>query len=183
MKWVTHHRQCVALAALLMLVGCGNDMDDLEQYVAGVKAIKSSEIEPLPEVPVYDPPQYQGGQYRSPFEPVVAEIPKIVPELVFDPNGPRPDDTRVKQPLEYFPLDSLRMVGTIETSGQRWALIRTTEPKVYRVQVGDYAGLNDGRIVVIEDEKITLIELEQTITGRWIENEVSVAVTQQDSSG
>lgn len=166
------------------MAGCGNDMSDLETYVAEVKSRKSSAIEPLPEPVEYDPPPYVGEAYRSPFSPVVAEIPDSAPNpQAAAYSGLQPTRDRQKEPLEYFPLDGLRMVGTIDAGSKRWALIRTAEPQVYRVQVGNYAGLNHGRIVEIADDEVTLIELVRSGSGEWNERRVSIAVTEQDSNG
>ncbi|MDH3369726.1 MAG: pilus assembly protein PilP, partial [Gammaproteobacteria bacterium] len=93
-------------------------------------------------------------------------------------SGPRPDPKRRKEPLEDYPLDSLKMVGTLMRGKQAWAVIQAPDGTVHRAQVGDHLGQNSGMIHKISDEKVDLIELIQGTLGDWIEREANLSLLQ-----
>lgn len=141
-----------SLAAALALFGataCTGDMDELQQYVAQVKARKSSQIEPIPQIKQYEAFTYVPGNRRDPFEPA--------PET--NDNGLHPDTNRNREPLEEFPLDSLRMVGVIDYNKVLYALIKAPDNVIHRVTVGNYMGQNFGKIVKITETEIALDEI------------------------
>src|SRR3546814_5705364 len=62
-----------------------------------------------------------------------------------NPNGPRPDLRRNREALEEYPLDALRMVGTITTPAGTFALVKAPDGVVHRVAVHAHMGQNYGR--------------------------------------
>ena len=79
--------------------------------------------------------------------------------------------------MERFALDSLIMQGILEQNEQIWGLVRAKEDNsLHRVAVGNYLGLNHGRIIRISEQRIDLIELIQDGAGRWLEREASLAL-------
>lgn len=75
---------------------------------------------------------------------------------------------RRKEALEAFPLDSMAMVGSMNRNGQPVALVRV-DKLLYKVRVGEYLGLNYGRITRINETEIALREIVQDAAGEWIE--------------
>ena len=55
---------------------------------------------------------------------------------------------RRKEPLESSPLDTVSMVGSLVKAGQPVALVRV-DKLLYQVRVGNYLGLNYGRITKV----------------------------------
>ena len=125
------------------LLACGNNEKhaELEAYVNLIKSRKTSDIEPLPEVAPYLTITYTGANLRSPFVPSKTED---LPKKLVTNDGIHPDLNRRREALESFPLDSLRMVGTVEKDNQNWALILDPKGTVYRVTKGNYLGQNHG---------------------------------------
>ena len=70
-----------------------------------------------------------------------------------------PDKHRVKDELEEFPLDALRMVGTVRRDNHLWALIASNTGNVYRVREGNHMGQNYGKIVKVTPKQLELIEM------------------------
>ncbi|EXJ17099.1 pilus assembly protein PilP [Imhoffiella purpurea] len=160
----------------LLLSGCvSKDMSDLDAFVAEVKSRPPGPIEPLPEIEPVDVFVYEPGDRRDPFTPDAQTEP--TQQVVID-NGLAPDPRRRKEELENHPLDSLRMVGTLDLEGIRWALIRTKDGIVHRVKAGNYLGLNNGQITSIGDDQIQLTEIVSDAPGQWRERPATIALTQ-----
>ena len=150
--------RCVALSAVVAASGCGSGSGsgsgDLEAWVTEVKARPGGRIEPLPAVrpaPVF---VYEPGGRRSPFMP---ETPIAAVSADPEPQQ-RQAPSRPREFLEQFPLDALRMVGTLETQGESFGLVQTSDGLIHRVAVGHRLGLNEGRIVAITEAGIALVE-------------------------
>lgn len=79
-----------------------------------------------------------------------------------------PEQSRRKEELESFPLDTMTMVGSLEKQGQKTGLLRV-DKLLYQVSSGHYLGQNYGRIVRITDNRIQLRELIQDPSGDWVE--------------
>lgn len=166
----------VALAATLTaLAGCTEDMSDLRGYVAEVKQRPGGRIEPLPEIEPYATYTFPERPMRDPFAPLAFGAPAEVPAAAQN-TGPRPDPTRPREALEDFQLDSLNYVGTLEQSGETWALIRAPGGTIHRVQEGNYLGQNHGRITDIGPREIEVKELVPTGQGGWLEREALIAL-------
>jgi type IV pilus assembly protein PilP len=167
MRWLA-----VILTATL-LGGCASrDMSDLQAYVEEVKARPPSGISPPPEPVEVETYLYVAGDRRDPFTPDTAAEEQV--QTVVS-SGIMPDVNRRKEELEFFPLDSLRMVGTLEQSGQLWALVKTKEGTIHRVTVGNHMGRNYGKIVEISEDKIKLVELVQIGSG-YQEQEAEISL-------
>ena len=156
-----------------LLAGCSSDgLDDLREFVKTAHADRKPKIEPLPEIKPYEAYAYAASDLASPFSPANLKPQSLQAKL----SGPRPDMNRRKEPLEDFPLDALKMVGTLSRGKQSWGIIQTSDGAVYRVQKGNHLGQNFGRITRVTDEKIDLVELIQGAMGEWVEREASIAV-------
>jgi type IV pilus assembly protein PilP len=156
-------RGCIALTGLV-LAACGvGEFSDLKEFVDQSGQGLRGRVEPLPQVKAYEPISYNAFDLPDPFKPR-----KIEPEKGGG-SGPAPDPNRRKEPLEAYPLESLKMVGTLERANQRWALIKTPDSNLYRVRRGNYMGQNFGVIAMISESSITLKELIQDTTGSWSE--------------
>ena len=169
--------KCLTLLVLLAgfgLAGCGADMDDLDQYINKVKARPGGRIEPLPEITPYEIFTYVADRenFRSPFVP---DSPQAAAGSAA--GGTRPDRDRSREFLEQFPLDTLRMVGTLALGETSFGLIQTSDGLIHRVVPGNYMGQNDGRIVSVEESQIQLVEIISDGIGGYLEREAAVGLT------
>jgi type IV pilus assembly protein PilP len=157
---------CVALA------GCSSDgLDDLRDFVKNAYADRKPKVEPLPEIKMQETFIYNSNNLPDPFA-----LFNLKPQAQKSASGPRPDPNRRKEPLEDYPLDSLKMVGTLMRGKQAWAVIQAPDGTVHRAQLGDHLGQNSGMIRKITEEKVDLIELIQGAMGDWVEREASLAL-------
>ena len=165
------------LAVLLAgfgLAGCGGDMDDLDRYVNEVKARPGGRIEPLPEITPYEIFTYVADRenFRSPFVP---DAPQAAAGGAG--NDMRPDLDRSREFLEQFPLDTLRMVGTLALGEQNFGLIQTSDGLIHRVIPGNYMGQNDGRITTVDEAEIQLVEIISDGIGGYLERDAAVGLS------
>jgi type IV pilus assembly protein PilP len=164
-----------SLAAAVVAVGlsaCGGANDDLRTYIDQTKAKPGGRIEPLPQVQPAPTFVYEAGQRRSPFVP---EAPQRRAR-----SGPGavdgPDPNRPREFLEQFPLDTLRMVGTLADRRASFGLVQTNDGLVHRVTVGNHMGQNYGRIVSISDSQIQLVEIIPDGLGGFLERPAAIAL-------
>lgn len=168
---------CGILMALL--AGCGNDdFSDLNHYIAEVKARPKEPIKPLPEIKVIEPFMFKPEGLRDPFKPL--EQPEQAEGVdVSTGSGIKPDTSRRKEELEAFPLEELRMVGTIDMKSSLWGLVKAGDGTIYRVKVGNYMGKNYGKIIRIVSDKIELMEIvPDKQPGSWREQPASMALAE-----
>lgn len=165
-------RIAIAFATLAMLLGLAacSGQGDLHDWVAQVKARKGAPLTPLPVVKTFETFIYQDQDKRDPFEPAP---PQANANSVA---GPHPDQNRPREPLEAFPLDSLKMVGTIGTKGTIEALIKDPQGVIHQVHAGDYLGQNYGHVTQVTAGEVDLVELVPNGSGGWMERDASVAL-------
>ena len=170
--FVTFIKFLTGFSLLLSLTACNSDMSDLEQYVQSVKAKPAAPIDPIPEIKPYVRFIYPGHEL-NPFD---AKI--LAPDTVADPGSAiMPDPNRVPEFLEGFPLDSLRMVGTLNQNGALWALIRIPDGAIHRARAGNYLGKNHGKINKVEETKVTVQEVVENGFGGFKERENAIALS------
>ncbi|WP_296243971.1 MULTISPECIES: pilus assembly protein PilP [unclassified Psychrobacter] len=144
-------------ATVLLMTGCTDRIGMAEQAMADIRNQPAQPIEPPPKAELVEDFVYSASAQRSPFLP-----PSLVnvqgPATSID--GVRPDITRVKEPLEQYELSQLVFRGiVISPEGQQYGLVQRPDGSVASVRVGNYLGLNDGRIVEITPTQINLIEI------------------------
>ena len=160
------------LVSILMLTGCADNMSDLQIYMDEVKARPPVPIEPIPAIKPYVRFIYPGHD-SDPFDNSVLEA-KAVAEI---PESVLIDKNRMPEFLESFPLDSLRMVGTVFKEKELWALIRIPDGAVHRVKSGNYIGKNHGKITNIKDVGLTLSEIIDNGFGGYKEHDNELAIS------
>lgn len=165
-------RIAIALATLAMMSGLAacSGQGDLHEWVSQVKARKGAPLPALPVVKTFETYIYQDQDKRDPFEPAPPQADSQ------DTAGPHPDQGRPREPLEAFPLDSLKMVGTIGAKGSVEALVKDPQGVIHQVHVGDYMGQNYGHVAQVTTGEIDLTELVPNGSGGWMERDATVAL-------
>jgi type IV pilus assembly protein PilP len=156
--------------ACLAFSGCGSErhLEDVKQFVKESENLPRGRIDPLPEVKPYEPFEYAAYDLTDPF---VARKPVATQPTARASNDPRLDPNRRKGPLEAFPLENLKMVGTLQQKKDVFALIKTPDNNLHRVKAGDFIGQNFGRITDINESAVKLKELIQDGGNEWKEEE------------
>ena len=159
-----------------VLSGCGSgEFEDLNRFVEESKQGLRGRVEPLPEIKQFEPFAYDAFDLPDPFQPRQREITGQAPG-----GGPAPDVNRRKETLEAFPLEGLKMVGTLERKRVRYALIRTPDSNLFKARVGNYMGQNFGIITAISESAVTLKEvIQDPASGGWNERSASLQLLDQ----
>jgi type IV pilus assembly protein PilP len=162
-------RRTFPLMLCLALAACSSRDADLDRFLEQTKQEPPGGIEPLPAVKPYDRFAYDPAGMRSPFAPFNGAGATA---------GVRPNSNRNREFLETLPLDSLKMAGTMSIKGRAYALVKTTDNKVYQVSPGNYLGQNEGRITKIEPSMISIIEIVPDQLGGYIERGTALTLNE-----
>jgi type IV pilus assembly protein PilP len=142
----------LSIAVITILTGCSEaNHDDIKVWMAQQEQQLKGKIPLLPPAKSYTPVVYKAE--TNPF--TVKEKISLV-ELIKDKYAP--DTKREKENLEDFPLESLKMVGTVIKDGKFYAMISDPNKGVNYVTVGNYMGKNYGQITEITEGEIVLEE-------------------------
>ncbi len=171
-------RIAAPLAALALLAGCGGEQyQDLRQFVKESGANLRGRVDPLPEVRPYEPFTYDAFDLSDPFRPRKIEAAGQAQDI------PDAAKRERREALEGYPLESLKMVGTLQDKTKKmFALIRTPDNNIYQVKAGNYLGQNFGVISMITETSITLKELIQDTAGVWSERTSSLQLLDEEES-
>ena len=157
----------------IALSACTQSNDDLNAFIEVTKSKHLGSVKPLPTFEPYKNFTYSAEELRDPFE---AAFEAEVDEGDQKNSGLRPSESRPKEPLETYPLDTLRMVGILIQRENTWGLVKDPNNVVHRVQTGNYAGQNEGQIISVSEKQIDIIEIIPDGLGGYIERTASLAI-------
>jgi type IV pilus assembly protein PilP len=162
-------RKLLAVSLVLLLAACGGEeFGDLKAELKDKTKDLRGRIDPLPVVKPYEPVAYKAFDQPDPFGPSKIEL--VTKTGAGGGSGIKPDLSRPKEPLESFPLESLKMVGVWQQPKSTFALVKA-DTGLYRVKVGNYMGQNFGLVTGITGSTIQLRELIQDAAGDWSERQ------------
>ncbi len=163
--------------SILLVSGCTEDTSELEVWVENVKSRPQQRVEPLLEVIPYKTFTYNKADKRDPFDDSIFR-PKIGQTASKHFSSITPDNTRVPEYLESFPLDMLHMVGTMQQDKKTWALIKTPDDTIQRVLPGNYLRQNNGKIISVTGDEVKLAEIIPDEFGGWRERSSSITLSE-----
>ena len=157
----------IALAASMLLAGCGSDQDELQQWMEQQKREARPSVDPLSPPKKFNPQPYAALGSVDPFS--TQKLTVALKQEARQPNSLLAlEINRRKEPLEAYPVDSMSMVGSVNRNGQPYALLKV-DNLLYQVKQGDYLGQNYGKITKISETNIAYREIVQDAAGEWIE--------------
>ena len=165
----------LAIVACLLLAACGeSDHDELRQWMAESTKDLRGRIPPLPEAKSYEPLPYDAGGLVDPFK-----TSKLGLDHRKGGGGRQPDMDRAREPLESFPLESIKYVGVMFRKNMAHAIIQA-DASLYQVRTGNYMGQNFGVVIRITEDVVLLKELVQDAAGDWVERESTLQLQAQE---
>jgi len=166
------------LASLLLLSACSSDEhQDVKEWMKDASKDIKGRVLPLPEIKPFPIVSYDASDLPNPFSPSKFEPDK---KAEGSGGGIKPNFNRFREPLEAYPLESLKMVGLLKQEKMTNAIIRA-DNKAYLVKIGNYLGQNFGMIVDITDSEVQLKELVQDSSGDWVERPSSLQLQEQET--
>jgi type IV pilus assembly protein PilP len=156
---------------VLLLAGCGDsDVQEVRAWMKQVDAETKVGVPALAEPKTFIPFAYSQKEVLDPFNPnkLLAELAKQGPGEG-GTGGLAPDLNRRKELLENYPLDTVRMVGTMEARGVMYAVLQV-DRNVHQVVKGQHVGQNHGVITGITDNAVNIREIVLDATGDWVEH-------------
>lgn len=140
----------LVLMATLVLFACddGRHLKDLRTYINTLKksAAQKHQTNPPLNIETPAPAVYQEDNQRSPFDEETAVA-----------------QSNATYPLQGYPLNMLRLKGTLVQDNEIWAFIMTPDDNLYRAKIGDTIGNQYGKIVNIFSDRL---EVEEPIAKR-----------------
>ncbi|NVK23018.1 MAG: pilus assembly protein PilP [Kangiellaceae bacterium] len=162
-------------ASLLLgtLTGCQDaGLSELQAEVQKIKSETPTSVPPIPEVKPYEPFTYAANDLRSPFAQLDPEFETRLLQIEEGcETDIQPDPNRRKFELEKFGLDALQYVGLISNRREHRGLIKILNGEsagvIQSIHVGEYMGLNDGKITKIDSDQITIEAIVPNGRGCW----------------
>ncbi len=171
-------KRTAMLLACLGLAACGGEEhQDLRQWMKESTKDFKGRIPPLPEIKSFPAVAYEAGDLTDPYSPA-----KIEPERKAGGGGLKPDFERRREPLEAFPLESLKMVGTLIKGKMVHALIQA-DKNLYQAKIGNYMGQNFGIVTDIKETELTLKELVPDSLGDYAERTSTLQLQEKQQEG
>ena len=153
------------------LVGCGSSQeDDIRQWMVEERNQAKPKVATIPEPKQFKPESYVNAATVEPFskEKLTQALKRDSSQSASNGALVAPELARRKEPLEAFPIDAMNLVGSIIKAGSPVALVKV-DNLLYQVKVGNYLGLNYGKVTKITESEVTLREIVQDAVGEWIE--------------
>ena len=177
MKRVSPLSMLAVAAVAGLLAGCTADTDELQGWMDQQRREVKPNITPLVPPKKFDPAPYASAQSVEPFS--AQKLSVALKQEARQPNSLLAAElNRRKEPLEFFTLDGMSMVGSVTKQGRPFALLKV-DNLLYQVKIGDYLGQNYGKITKITETEIALREIVQDAAGEWIERPSSLQLQEK----
>jgi type IV pilus assembly protein PilP len=166
-------RLIICSTLLIGMVGCGDGgVQEVKQWMEETRQQTKVSIPKLSEPKKFTPFSYADKDSIDPFNPnkLAVAFAKMQSKST---SALAPDMDRRREPLESYPLDSLKMVGTLQKPGLSYALI-LADKTVYQAKVGNYVGQNFGMVTQISETEVELKEVIQDASGEWVERKAKL---------
>jgi len=168
-------------AALIALVGCSSSgQEELQQWMTEQRAQTKPRVQPIPEPKKFTPQAYTEEAATDPFsnQKLTQALKRESAQSTSNAALVAPELSRRKEPLEGFPLDSMKMVGSLIKEGLPVALVRV-DNLLYQVRPGNYLGQNYGKITKVSENEVILREIVQDAGGEWIERAATLQLQER----
>ena len=158
---------CLIVGVASVLSACSDSGVELQQWMQETKQQTKINIPKLSEPKKFIPFLYENKQLLDPYSPNKLAI-ALAKARGSSNSLLKPDMDRRREPLESYPLDTLKMVGTLEKPGVVYALLQS-DKTLFQAKVGNYVGQNFGVITKISETSVDVKEIVQDASGDWVE--------------
>lgn len=169
-SFVNPKRTLALLVATLSLTACGGGSEaELRGWMDDTRKSMRPTTQPVPEPKQFSPFTYEARTIIDPFDQqkMVLAVARQA-QTRASTSAIKPDLDRRREALEGYPLDQLKMVGTLRQQGNNVALIDASG-QTFMVRSGNYIGQNFGLVTKISETEVDLKEIVQDAAGEWVE--------------
>jgi type IV pilus assembly protein PilP len=177
--------RCLLLGlVVLVLQGCDNGHADLQSWMDETRRNTPTRIDKVEEPKRFESFRYQADKAADPFAMTrlraMSSAAASAGSAAAANPALRPNDKRAREPLEAFPLDLFRMVGSLRRGREHIGLLRA-ENQLHQIRVGQYIGQNHGRVLQISDERILIREIVEDAAGEWTQRDTEMRLQESAS--
>ena len=165
---------CAVLLSL-GLSGCTDDVSELQTWMEETRANTPRRTGRIPEPKRFVPFRYEARTDIDPFSNAKLQV-ALARFSDRNKGSITPDLNRRREPLEAYPLDTIRLVGHLHRPSTGPVALLEADKVIFQVKVGSYLGQHYGRIVRISETEVGLKELVQDAAGDWVERDTSLAL-------
>jgi len=169
------------MAVVAVIAGCGaSGQEEVERWMREERAATKPHVTPIPEPKKFTPQAYTQEASTDPFSnlKLTQALKRESAQSSSNAALVAPELARRKEPLEAYPLDTMKMVGSLIKEGQPVALLRV-DNLLYQVRPGSYIGQNYGKIVKVGETEIVLREIVQDAAGEWTERTATLQLQER----
>ena len=172
------------LLTALAAAGCApSNENELRQWMAEVRQQVKPVSQPVPEPKEFTPSSYESRTLVDPFDAQKVIMAVARQQQVRATAGTiRPDLERRRETLEGFPLDQIKMVGTMRQKAVNIALLESGGA-THMVRVGNYVGQNFGLVTRISETEVQIKEIVQDAAGEWVERPAKLELQEAAQQG
>ena len=176
-SWCPVRLLAAAAAAMFMvgMSGCASDASELQVWMDETRANSPRRTVSISEPKKFVPFRYEPRADIDPFSNVKLQV-ALARFSDRNKGGITPDLKRRQEPLEAFPLDTIRLVGHLHRGSTGSTALLEAGKVIFQARVGAYLGQNHGRIVRISETEVRLKEVVQDAAGDWVERDSSLAL-------
>jgi len=177
-------RTFLPILATALLAGCApSNESELRQWMAEVRQQVRPVVQTVPEPKEFTPYSYESRGLIDPFDvdKVVTAVSRQQ-QVRATASTIRPDLERRRETLEGFPLDQIKMVGTMRQNNVDVALLQSGGA-THMVKAGNYVGQNFGLVTRISETEVQIKEIVQDAAGEWVERPVKLELQDAARTG
>jgi type IV pilus assembly protein PilP len=169
------HAGRIALVVVLLsaLPGCSDSgTQEIKQWMDDTRREAKVKIPKVSEPKKYVAFAYGGRNQVDPYNP--SKLALALAKMQSKSGSMfKPDLDRRREPLEGYPLDNLKMVGTLQKPGLSYVVL-LADRMVFQAKVGNYIGQNFGMITKITETEVLIKEIIQDGAGDWVERDAKL---------
>lgn len=157
-------RLSFVLFIVCLLSGCALEPDkEVQALVRNARAQPTEDPTPLPEFKEEPSFFYEASALKDPFANYGSSVATHLPN-----EQDASLEGRAREPLEYFPIESLKMVGYLEKNQVFCGLVKDKQGTIHKVSVDHYIGQNNGKVIKICPDGMDIEEIDAAYEKRTI---------------
>ncbi len=177
-------RALIPIAAAALAAGCAPSGErELREWMAEVRQQVRPVVQEVTPPKEFTPFAYESRTLVDPFDPQKVAVAVTRQQQVrATASAIRPDLARRREALEAYPLDEIRMVGSLRQENVNVALVQGGGA-THMLRVGNFVGQNFGMVTRISETEVQITEIVQDAAGEWVERPARLELQEAGRTG